>query len=126
MRRHWVSYTTYLGLFLLCFGKLSLTQTSSIYLWVFLGFLALAILTRLILKPNYFEVQGTRLTINRDLFYTDSVEIEFIEKIELEEGPFSKSHIRLKDYRMGLEFNYFIVNDKDFDELKKTLKLRVE
>ena len=84
------------------------------------------ILTRLILKPYYFEIKGTRLIINRDFFYEDYVEINDIDKIELEEGPFSKSHIRLKDHKMGLDFNYFIVNAKDFNRLRESLQLTVE
>jgi len=127
VRRTWMSYMTYLLLFLTCLGNLYLTQAlSKKYYWIFIGLAVLPVLIRLILKPNYFEIKGTRLIINRDLFYTDSIELEYIEKIELEEGPFSKSHIRLKDHRMGLEFNYFIVNDKDFNELKTALKLTVE
>jgi hypothetical protein len=78
------------------------------------------------MKPYYFEIKGSKLIINRDLFYEDYVEITDIEKIELEEGPFSKSHIRLKDYKKGLDFNYFIVNDHDFIKFKKSLQLRVE
>jgi hypothetical protein len=54
------------------------------------------------------------------------VETEDIEKFELEEGPFSKSHIRLKDYKMGLDFNYLIINDKDFTRLNDSLQLKVE
>ena len=113
-------------LFLLCLGKLFLTQTSWTYYWIFIGLGSLAILTRLILKPYYFEIKGTRLIINRDFFYEDYVEVNDIDKIELGEGPFSKSHIRLKDHKMGLNFNYFIVNDKDFNRLKESLQLRVE
>jgi hypothetical protein len=84
------------------------------------------VLVRLIIKPFYFEINEARLIINRDLFYQDHVEIADIEKIELEEGPFSKSHIRLKGYKMGLDFNYFVVNVKDFNKMTESLKLRVE
>jgi len=126
VRRSSWSYMSYGLLFLLCLSKLFLTQTSWTYYWIFVGLGSLVILGRLILKPYYFEIRGTRLIINRDFFYEDHVEIEDIDKIELEEGPFSKSHIKLKDYKMGLDFNYFIVNDKDFNRLKESLQLRVE
>jgi hypothetical protein len=96
------------------------------YYWAVIGVGSLIILVRLIFRPYYFEIKGTRLTINRDLFYTDSIEIQDIDKIELEEGPFSTSHIRLKDYKLGLDFNYFIVNDKDFNRLRDSLNLKVE
>ncbi len=126
VRRSLWSYMSYGLLLLLCLSKLFLTQTSWTYYWIFIGLGSLVILTRLILKPYYFETRGTRLIINRDFFYEDYVEIDDIDKIELEEGPFSKSHIRLKDHKMGLDFNYFIVNDKDFNRLKESLQLRVE
>ena len=126
VRRSLWSYMSYGLLFLLCLSKLFLTQTSWTYYWIFIGLGSLVILTRLILKPYYFEIKGTRLIINRDFFYKDYVEVNDIDKIELEEGPFSKSHIRLKDHKMGLDFNYFIVNDKDFNRLKESLQLRVE
>ncbi|GIL22558.1 MAG: hypothetical protein BroJett042_10710 [Bacteroidota bacterium] len=126
VRRSLWSYMSYGLLLLLCLSKLFLTQTSWTYYWIFIGLGSLVILTRLILKPYYFETRGTRLIINRDFFYEDYVEIDDIDKIESEEGPFSKSHIRLKDHKMGLDFNYFIVNDKDFNRLKESLQLRVE
>lgn len=126
VRRSLWSYMNYGLLFLLCLSKLLLTQTSWTYYYVFIGLGSLVILTRLIMKPYYIEIKGTRLIINRDLFYEDYVEIDDIDKIELQEGPFSKSHIRLKDHKKGLDFNYFIVNDKDFNRLKKSLQLRVE
>ncbi|TXH30012.1 MAG: hypothetical protein E6Q96_02485 [Cyclobacteriaceae bacterium] len=86
----------------------------------------LIILIRLVFKPYYFEIRGSRLIINRDLFSEDYVEINDIEKIELEDGPFSKSYIKLKDYKIGLHFNYFIVNDKDFNRLKEEYNFQVD
>lgn len=101
-------------------------QTSWTYYWFFIGIGSLTILVRLILKPYYFEIKGTRLIINRDFFYEDYVELGDIEKFELEEGPFSKSRIKLKDYKMGLDFNYFLVNDKDFNRLRDSLQVKAE
>jgi hypothetical protein len=123
IRRSLWSYMSYGLLFL---RKLFLTQTSSTYYWLFIGLGSLTVLVRLILKSYYFEIKGTRLIINRNFFHEDYVETEDIEKFELEEGPFSKSHIRLKDYKMGLDFNYLIINDKDFTRLNDSLQLKVE
>lgn len=124
VRRSLWSYMSYGLLFLLCLSKLLLTQTSWIYYWTFIMLGSMVILTRLFIKSYYFEIKGTRLIINRDLFYEDYVEIDDIENFEVVVGPFSKSYIRLKDNKIGLEFNYFIVNDKDFDRLKESLEVR--
>jgi hypothetical protein len=126
VRRSIWSYLSYGLIFLFCLTKVFLMQTSWTYYWIFLGLGSLIVLVRLILKPYYFEIQGTRLIINRDFFYEDFVELGDIAKFELEEGPFSKSHIKLKDYKMGLDFNYFIVNDKDFNRLRDELQVKTE
>ncbi|MBL7871556.1 MAG: hypothetical protein JNM78_08090 [Cyclobacteriaceae bacterium] len=78
------------------------------------------------MKPNYFEIRGTQLIVIRDFFYEDYVEINDIEKFELEEGLFSKSYIKRKEHKMAVEFNYFVINDKDFDKLKEALKVNAE
>lgn len=110
----------------ICLSRIFLTQTLWTYYWFFIGISSLTVLVRLILKPYYFEIKGTRLIINRDFFYEDYVELGDIEKFELEEGLFSKSHIKLKDYKMGLDFNYFAVNDKDFNQLRDLLQVKAE
>ncbi len=126
VRRSLWSYLSYGLIFLFCLTKVFLMQTSWTYYWYFIGLGLLTIFLRLVLKPNYFEIRGTRLIIIRDFFYEDYVELGDIEKFELEEGPFSKSHIKLKDYKMGLDFNYFLVNDKDFNRLRDSLQVKAE
>lgn len=110
-------------LILFCLTKIFIVGTSWNYLWIFLAISSTIILFRLISRPYYFEIKDTRILINRDFFYEDSIEIKDIEKFEVNPGPLSKSYIKLKDHKMGLEFNYYIVNDKDFNELQKTLGL---
>ena len=85
----------------------------------------MVMMTKLILAPNYFEVKGTTLFINHDFFRSAHVEVADIEKIELADGPFSKSYIHLKE-KPGLEFNYYIINDEDFNAFKNFMQLKVE
>jgi len=125
VRRTFASYLSYLVLLFICITKLSIFDAAGRFYWIFIGLCSLIILTRLVFKPYYFEIRGARLIINRDLFSEDYVEINDIEKIELEEGLFSNSYIKLKDYKMGLHFNYFIVNDKDFKRLKEEYNLQI-
>jgi hypothetical protein len=126
VRRSAWSYLSYGSLFLLGAGRQFSSHTAWKYYWAFIALAALIILVRIILKPYYFEVRGSRLILIRDLFHEEYVEINDIEKFELQQSPFSKSHIRLKAYKMGLEFNYYIVNDKDFKRLTESLQLKVE
>lgn len=121
VRRTFWSYLTYIVLLLLTLSKLLLSHTSMPLYWMVIGFGAIVILVRLIVKPYYFEIKGTKLIINRDLFYQYSIELDDIEKFEVNPGPFSKSYIKLKNFKLGYEFNYYVVNDNDFEELRKSL-----
>lgn len=111
---------------LFCFSNYFFHHSQGSYLWAFAGLGWLAVLARVILAPNYFEVKGTRLIIHHDFFHSEHVEITDIEKIELADGPFSNSYIRLKDHKPGLKFNYYIVNDNDFNAFKNSLQIKVE
>jgi hypothetical protein len=121
VKRTFWSYATYGLLIIFCLIKIFTVGSSWNSLWIFIGISSTIILFRLFFKPYYFEIKGTRLIINRDLFYEDSMELNDIEKFEINPGPLSKSYIKLKDFKMGHEFNYYIVNDKDLNKLKQTL-----
>ena len=51
----------------------------------------------MIVKRNYFEVVNGKLVINKDFFRTKVIDLEKIEKVNIEPGPFSYSRINLKD-----------------------------
>ena len=126
VKRSWQSYGGYLIWLLLAFSNIFVIHTSWRTYWIFIGLLSIVILIRLIFKPYYFEIRGSRFVIIRDFFYEEYVELDSIEKIELSVGVFSRSHIKLKNGIVGLDFNYFIVNDRDFVRLKETLQLTIE
>jgi hypothetical protein len=48
-------------------------------------------------KRNYFEVKDNKLIINKDYFRTQLIELDKIEKFDIEPGPFGSSKIILKD-----------------------------
>lgn len=54
----------------------------------------------ILLKRNYFEVKDNKLIINRDFFRTQLIELDKIEKLDIEPGPFTSSKIVLKDKTM--------------------------
>ena len=51
----------------------------------------------MIVKRNYFEIVDNKLVINKDYFRTTTIELDKIERIDIEPGPFSSSKIILKD-----------------------------
>lgn len=126
VRRSWLAYLNYGLLVLLSLSQLFLTHTIWTYAWMLIGLCSAIILIRIVLKPYYFEVIGTHLLIHRDFFYKDLIAINDIDKIKLEESPFSKSYIRMKSPKMEVRFQYFIVNNTDFKRLQESLQLRVE
>lgn len=78
------------------------------------------------MKHSYLEKVGSTLTVNGDLFKTSTIDIADIEKIEVAAGPFSNSRIILKEKKGSVKFNYYNVNDGDFNELIKSLDVPVE
>lgn len=100
-------------------------QNIASYIWCFALLLSIAILIRILHKPNYFEVKDKQLIIYRHLFYAESTDISRIEEIKLEEGIFSSSKIKLKNPEKEISFNYYFINDDDFDVFKQVLKVPI-
>lgn len=65
-------------------------------------------------KRNYFEVRDNKLIINKDYFRTQSIELDKIEKFDIEPGPFGSSKIILKDQTKIK----FLDSQTDLKELK--------
>ncbi|SHG41326.1 hypothetical protein SAMN04488109_0138 [Chryseolinea serpens] len=124
VRRSLWSYMTHVLWGLPCFGNLFVFHAPWSYFWALPCLCWLVVMRRL--TPNYFEVKGTTLFINYDFFNSEHVEIADIEKIELGDGPLSKSYFRLKDHKPGLGFYYYLVNDDDFNAFKDFFQLKAE
>jgi hypothetical protein len=88
--------------------------------------LKFVLLLRIIINRNYFEVKHTTLTIRRDFFYKDNIEITDIENIELRSGPFAKSRIKLKNGARDVKFRFFTANDEDFKQFIHAFQLMAE
>ena len=101
------------------------SQSPGKYIWALLFLISIALIVRVTVKKSYLELVGSTLVINTDSFQTKSVEVADIERIEIKTGPFSDSNIILKDNKAPIKFNYFNVNDKDFNQLMKQLNVPI-
>lgn len=54
-------------------------------------------LMHMVFRRNYFEVADNKLIINEGVFKTTTIDLNKIERFDIEPGPFSASKIILKD-----------------------------
>jgi hypothetical protein len=126
VRRTWWSYLGYVAWIAFTLFKIYSPNTKWPIIWIVLLTLKLVLLVRIIIKRNYFEVKDSTLTIRRDFFYNDNIEITDIENIELRSGPFAKSRIKLKNGARDVKFRFFTVNDEDFKQFIHAFHLKAE
>lgn len=126
LRRPTHTYVLYaLWIALMCY---SLTTNSSAFgQWTlramtFFGGLSFL---HMIIKRNYLEVTNSKLIINRDFFRTTIVDLNQIEKVVTESGPFSPSTIILKNKRR-IKYWHSETNHTKFKELMRELNIPVE
>lgn len=93
--------------------------------WILLTLLASISLWSLLRKRNYFELVDSKLIINKDYFQTQSIDIDKIEKIDIEPGPFKYSRIILRD-KTEIKFNDSYVDNKDLKEFMGRLSIPIE
>ena len=89
------------------------------------AFVGLIFLIEMIVRRNYFEVLDNKLIINDSLLRTRTIDLDKIEKIDIETGPFSSSKIILKDKSI-IKYSDSQTNDKEFKELMRQFNIPVE
>lgn len=94
-------------------------------IWGMWFLLALYWMVKVLLKPQYIELTGTKLTVYDNFFRSKTVDITDIERIEIEAGPFSRSKIILKDNKGRVKFDYYQVRNEEFDALMKELNVPI-
>lgn len=87
--------------------------------------LAVALMVRMVLKPNVMELKGTTLTVLCDFFSSINIDVSDIDRIEIKAGPLSSSRIVLKGDKRHMKFDYYKVRNADFDALTKSLKVPI-
>lgn len=79
----------------------------------------------MILKRNYFEVVDDKLVINEAIFRTKTIDLDKIEKFDIEPGPFTASKIILKD-KTKVKYSDSQTDDRKLKELMEQHNIPVE
>ena len=79
----------------------------------------------LLLKPNYFEVKDRMLVMNKDFFRKKCIEIDKIEKLDIEPSPFTWSKIVMKD-KTEIKYWDSHVDDKELKEFMSQFNIPIE
>ncbi len=87
------------------------------YTWLFVFAITTFSLINLLVKKYYMEVVESCLIIHQDYFRTKSINLNDIEKIEIEPSPFKSSYILLRD-KTKVKFND---SNLDVKELKEAM-----
>ncbi len=105
----------------------STTNSSEIgqwILWIGVGAGTIS-LTHLIVRRNYFEIVDNKLIINDSLFKTTTIDMDKIEKFDLEPGPFTASKIVLRD-KTKIKYADSQTDDKKLKEVMRQFNIPVE
>ena len=82
-------------------------------------------LMHMILRRNYFEVADNKLIINEGFFKTTTIDLDKIEKFDIEPGPFTASKIILKD-KTKIKYSDSQTDDKKLKEFMGQYNIPVE
>jgi len=120
---------TYLihGLWIALTFYYSTTSSSEFAQWVLriMTIIGMVSFSHMIIKRNYFEVVDNKLVINKDFFRTKTINLDLIEKFDIEPGPFSYSKIVLKD-KTTVKYLDNQTDDKELKEFMGQFNIRVE
>lgn len=79
----------------------------------------------LLVRRNYFEVIGSKLFVNENIFKRRVFDLDSIEKFDIEPGPFTSSKIILKD-GSKIAYSDNQTNDKKLKEFMQEFNIPVE
>ena len=88
-------------------------------------FIGVISLLHIVIRRNYFEVVGRKLVIQRDFFRTKVIDLDNIERLELQANPFSLPRIILKDNRT-VRYLESQTNVRELREFMKQFNIPVE
>lgn len=105
----------------------STTNSSEIGRWIlWIGGAAGTIsLTHMIVRRNYFEVADNKLIVYEGFFKTTTIDLDKIEKFDIEPGPFTASKIILKD-KTKIKYSDSQTDDKKLKEFMGQYNIPVE
>jgi hypothetical protein len=105
----------------------STKNSSEIGQWILvIGAIAGTIsLGHMIVRSNYFEIADNRLVINEGIFRKRTIDLDKIEKFDIEPGPFAASKIILKD-KTKIKYSDSQTDDKKLKEFMRQFNILVE
>jgi hypothetical protein len=122
-----ISVYVFMGLWILWASYKSTVSSTPFgqFSWITLDLLVAVNLLNILRKTNYFELTENKVIINRDYFRTQVVDLDKIEKIWIEPGPFKSSKIILKD-KTEVKFNDSYADSKELKEFMVHLQIPIE
>jgi fructose/tagatose bisphosphate aldolase len=103
------------------FNSESILGISSMILFLGVGLISFA---NIIINKYYNEVSDSSIVIHQDYFRTFSINLNEIDKIEIEPGPFKFSSILLKD-KSKVKFNDNYIDIRELKEAMSNFKISV-
>jgi hypothetical protein len=79
----------------------------------------------ILMKRNYFELKDNKLIINKDFFRTQVIDLDKIERVNIEPGPFTSSKIVLRD-KTKIKYMDSHADDKELKEFMGQFNIPVE
>jgi len=109
---------------MLYWATVNASEIGRLVLWTgaFAGIISLG---HMIVRRNYFEVVDNKLIINEGIFKRTTVELDKIEKFDIEPGPFTASKILLKD-KTKIKYSDSQTDDKKLKEFMGQYNIPVE
>jgi hypothetical protein len=92
---------------------------------IFMTCVATVSFISLLMRRNYFEIKDKKLIINKEFFRTHSIDLDNIEKFNIEPGPFASSKIILRD-NTAIKYMDSQVNNKELKEFMGQFNIPVE
>lgn len=126
IRRRWISYLSDVVVMFFIFGRIYRGYTEWDFLDTIHAAVGVGFFVNLIsncFRPNYIVADATHLTIYHQFFVKSTIAISEIQRIEL--NVMVNSLIHLVD-GTKIQFNYFQINESDFNQLKSHLQVPIE
>jgi hypothetical protein len=113
----WIALTT--------FKSFDNTPLFAKILWIAALVISVIQFANAVIRKHYFELHNNKLLINKDFFIRRYIEVDEIEKIKIEPGPFKYSTILLKN-KTKVKFNDSYTDNKELKELMNNLNVQFE
>jgi hypothetical protein len=94
------------------------------FLWIFSDVLVALNLVNILRHSNYLEFADNKIIIHKDFFRTKVIDVDVIDQVIIEPGPFKYSKILLKD-KTEVKINDSYADGKDMKEFMEQLKILI-